>query len=88
MSATLSFWDMACRIFYFSQLHFSKLSRKSSLVITREFFRLSERFLFYAELNRKFSSWPKSEDDFLPSFDFELTDREVCFPFPFWMLVD
>ena len=43
MSVTLSFRDMACRIFYFSHLNFSKVSRKSFLVITRDFFRLSER---------------------------------------------
>ena len=39
--------------------------------------------IFYEELNRKLSSWPKSEDDFLPSFASALTDQEVCFPFTF-----
>ena len=37
--------------------------------------------IVYAELNTKFISWPKSEDDFLPTLDSALTDQEVCFPF-------
>ena len=37
--------------------------------------------IFYAGLNRKLSSWPRSEDDFLPTLDSALTDQEVCFPF-------
>ena len=36
-----------------------------------------------AELDRKLSSWPESEDDFLPSFDSAFTDQDVCFPFRF-----
>ena len=39
--------------------------------------------ILYAELNRKLTSWPKSEDDFLASFDSALTDQEVCFQFRF-----
>ena len=39
--------------------------------------------ILYAELNKKLSSWSKSEDDFLPSFDSALTDQEACFPFRF-----
>ena len=39
--------------------------------------------IFYAELNRKLISWPRSEDDFLLSFDSAFTDQEVCFPFTF-----
>ena len=34
----------------------------------------------YAELNRRVSSWPKRDNDIIPSFDSELTDQEVCFP--------
>ena len=37
--------------------------------------------IFYAGLNRKLSTWPKSEDDFHPTYDSALTDQEVCFPF-------
>ena len=40
-------------------------------------------FILYAELNNKLSSWFKSEDDFLPSFDSALTDQEACFSFIF-----
>ena len=39
--------------------------------------------IFYAELSRKLISWPKIEDDFLPSFGSALTDHEVYFPFMF-----
>ena len=45
-------------------------------------------FIINAELDRKLSVWPKSEDEFLPSFDSALTDQEVCFPFRFSMLTD
>ena len=33
--------------------------------------------ILYAELDGKLSRWPKSEYDFLPSFDSELNDQEV-----------
>ena len=39
--------------------------------------------ILYAELNKKLSSWSKSEDDFLPSFDYALTDQEACFTYRF-----
>ena len=41
--------------------------------------------IVYAEINRKLWSWPKSEDEFFPSFDSALNDQEVCFPFRFWI---
>lgn len=41
-----------------------------------------------AELERKLSSWPKSEDSFLPSFYSAINDKVVCFPFIFWLLTD
>ena len=42
--------------------------------------------IFYAELNKKLSSWSKSEDDFLPSFDSALTDHQVHLGFECWRI--
>ena len=36
-----------------------------------------------SELDRKLSSLSKSEDNFFPSYDSALTDREAWFPFRF-----